>query len=121
MTNKSKYLVVVALLAAIVCFASCKKTKSNACEITSFTVAGERWTVEKTGNPILIFPEKVYSLKSDNVSNLSPVIEISRGAKLNHPLSGKPHDFSDGKTVPFIVTAEDGKTTKTYRATARVQ
>ena len=67
MTKTSKYLVAVALLATIACFFSCKKDKSSACEITSFTVAGERWIVGTTGNPIHIFPEKVYALKSENV------------------------------------------------------
>ena len=122
-------LVLAALIisAATVCFSSCKKrdSKSNACEITSFTVLNEAWNIGSgagtSASPIVISPKAASATKSEQAHALSPVIEISRGATLNHRVSGQSHDFSGGKTVTFIVTAEDGKTTKTYRATGLVQ
>ena len=87
-------------------------------KIISFTVDGEAWNIAKSGNPILISNPAAYP-KGTGVSNLMPVIEISKGASLNHPLSGKSHNFSS--PVSFVVTAEDGKTTKTYSAMAMVE
>ena len=120
-------LAAIIISAATVCFASCKKTdsKSSECNIESFTVLNEAWKIGAgagtSASPIVISPNAASVAKSEQAHNLSPVITISRGAKLNHALSGQSHNFSNGATVTFIVTAEDGKTTKTYRATGLVQ
>lgn len=53
-----------------------------------------------------------------DLANLTPVIEVSKGAKVN-PASGAKQDFSNGKTVEYTVTAEDGKTTKKYTASVQ--
>ena len=110
---KSKFLA-IALLAIVAGFGSCKKTeeKSKACDIESFTVSGDKWQISGlniTGS---------YS-KGANVSSLTPVIVVSKGASWKAS-SNPPHDFSEGKTVSFTVTAEDGKATKTYTAQATV-
>ena len=61
------------------------------------------------------------TLSSDHTLNLTemkPIIEISKGAKINPP-SEAPQDFSPGKTVQYTVTAENG-TTKVYTASVTV-
>ena len=102
---KSKFWA-IALLAMLAGFASCKDEKSKACNIETFTVAGEGWHIN--GLDIT----KTYP-KGTNVSNLSPVIEVSAGAKVV-PASGVARDFSN--PVTYTVTAEDGKTDKSYTA-----
>ena len=107
-----KKVVIFSILALLfVGASSCKKSeKSNACDIESFTVNGEQWNISGlviTKN----FP------KGANVSNLSPSITFSKGATVT-PNSGVAQNFSS--PVTYIVTAEDGKTTKTYTASAIV-
>ena len=105
----------IALLAAFTGSGSCgdrETGKSNACNIVSFTVNGEKWDVgDKTVT-------KMYP-KGTVVNNLSPVINVSPGASVT-PASGAPQDFSDGKTVTYTVTAEDGSTKKSYTVTVTV-
>jgi len=55
--------------------------------------------------------------KGANVSALSPVIVVSNGATIS-PQSGTARNFATAQT--YVVTAEDGKTTKTYTAQAKV-
>ena len=57
--------------------------------------------------------------KGTNVNNLSPVIRVSDKATIS-PASGVTQDFSNDKAVTYTVTAEDGKTSKTYTAKATV-
>jgi len=102
------------LLAMMAGFAACKKDdKSKACDIISFKDGDIVWTVG--ANEIsAIYP------KGANVVNVAPVIEVSEKASVE-PRSGARQDFSSGKEVTYIVTAEDGKTTKRYTAKATVE
>jgi len=93
-------------------FSSCggkENEKSKACEITSFTVNGEGWTV---ANGTIT---KLFSCKGTNVNNLTPTIVIT-GVKVE-PASGIPQNFSS--PVTYVVTAEDGST-KNYTVTVTV-
>jgi hypothetical protein len=104
-----------AILTAVIILASCggkDDGKSNECEIVTFTVDGVEWSIAADGT---ITPPTAYP-KGSNVSSLVPVIDI-RGAKVEPP-SGEAQDFS--RFVDYTVTAEDGKTAKTYRARAVV-
>ena len=129
MTNKSKYLVAVALLAAAVCFASCKKTesKSNVCEIETFTVMGNEWVIGSgagtVASPIQIMPkpEHISAEKSNQAGSLSPEIVLRHPGSTIVPASRTPQDFSNGKVVTYTVTAEDGVTKKTYNVVAQVR
>ena len=104
------------LLALAVTFTACGKKedpkKSNACEMISFKDGSITWDV--SGNSIVgIYP------KGSNVSSISPAIEVSKDATVS-PASGVAQDFSNGKTVKYTVTAQDGKSSKTYTAQAEV-
>ena len=109
-----KYSILVGILVVFfVGLAGCKSDeKSKECEIVSFTVGGVAWTI--SGND-LITPPTAYP-KGANVSNLVPTI-VYKGASINPP-SGAARDFSEN--VTYTVTAEDGKTTKSYTARAIV-
>ena len=106
--------IIFSVLAVIVCFATCKKDeKSKECNIETFTVNSETWSIE--GLNIT----KTYA-KGTSVNNLTPAISVSKGAKWTSLPQGPSYDFSDDKTVTFTVTAEDGKATKRYTAKATV-
>ena len=86
--------------------------KSAECNIITFKDGANSWSV--AGNTITgNYP------KGANVNNISPTIEVSPKATVS-PASGAVQNFSDNKTVDYIVTAEDGKTTKKYTARAIV-
>jgi len=87
--------------------------KRRDCDILSFSVEGVSWTI----NSIVGVITHLYP-KGTNVSNLTPVIEISHGASIS-PASGVAQNFSDSRQVTYVVTAENG-TTKTYIAMAEV-
>lgn len=98
-------------------FSTCKKKdpepeKSKACDIVSFNAGGEDWTI----NGLNITAN--FS-KGTNVGSLTPTIHVSEKASIN-PRSGTPQDFSNEQPVSYVVTAEDGKTTKTYTAKATI-
>ena len=97
-------------------FSSCKKEsgKSKECDIISFKDGDKPWMVGSDRNITAIYS------KGSNVSGIAPTIEVSENATVK-PLSGTPQDFSNGKTVTYTVTAEDGKTTKVYTAQATVE
>jgi hypothetical protein len=107
---------VIAILAIVTVFGGCKKDKapekSKACDIVSFKVGDQTWNISGT-NITYTYP------KGTNVSNLSPTIIVSDKATVN-PKSGVAQDFSNEKLVTYTVTAEDGKTSKTYNARAVV-
>jgi hypothetical protein len=106
------FIIISVLVALFAGFTSCKKEKqSSACDIISFKVGDKPWNVEGT-NIMATYP------KGTNVSNLVPIIEVSEKATVN-PKSGVAQDFSQDKTVSYIVTAESGKS-KTYTAHATV-
>ena len=86
--------------------------KSSACDIITFTTGSDNWQI--SGNSITIsFP------KGTSQGSLTPVITISEKAVVS-PLSGAPQDFFTANGVTYTVTAEDGKTKKTYTAKATV-
>jgi len=108
-------LFIYSLLVVVVTIVSCKGKEpepSKECEILSFSAIGKDWTISGL-NISTIFP------KGTNVNNLTPVISISPKASIE-PASGVAQNFSDGKEVKYTVTAEDGKTKKTYTAKATV-
>ena len=109
-------LFVYSLLVAVIVLASCYKEpdpeKSKECEILSFSAGGKDWTISGL-NITTLFS------KGTNVSNLTPVIRVSDKATVS-PASGVTQDFSNDKAVTYTVTAEDGKTKKTYTAKATV-
>ena len=107
-------------MAIIECVTSCSGGKekdpvpepSPACDIITFKVGDKTWDISGL-NITATYP------KGTIVSNLSPTIVISDKASLA-PKSGVAQDFSNNKAVSYIVTAENGKTTKTYTARATV-
>lgn len=108
----------IALLAVIVGFGACKSKKpgeklSNACLITSFSSGGVQWEINDQAGTI-----KHTFDKGTSLININPTIQTSLGASYVSTPSGPSYDFSDDKTVSFTVTAEDGKTTKKYTASA---
>ena len=110
----NKYFI-YSFLAASIFLSSCKDNEppvSKECEIESFNAGGKDWTISGL-NITTIFP------KGTNVSNLTPVIRVSDKATVS-PASGVTQDFSNEKAVTYTVTAEDGKTKKTYTAKATV-
>ena len=99
----------------IVCVTSCggKGNKdglplSSACEIISFKVGDKAWDISGL-NITATYP------KGTNVNNLLPAIVVSDKASIN-PKSGVAQDFSNNRAVSYTVTAEDGKSSKTYTA-----
>jgi len=109
-----KIIIFITLALVFVAVSSCKKTEKSAeCDIKTFTVDGKKWQIEGlniTGT---------YQ-KGDNVNNLSPIIEVSKGATWVSSPANPPYDFSSDKSVTFTVTAEDGKAKKPYTARAMV-
>jgi hypothetical protein len=101
-------------LAAVIGFGACKdkeKDKSKACDITSFKDGSNNsWNI--SGDNITF----IYC-KTTTVGNINPTIVVSD--KATYTPQGA-QDFSNEKVVEYKVTAEDGKTTKTYKAKATV-
>ncbi len=112
---KKSFLYII-LVAMAIGFTTCgggdDDPASNACDITSFKDGAKDWDI--SGTTIT----GSYA-KGASVNSVSPTIVTSPNATVQ-PESGITQDFSSGKTVTYIVTAEDGKTTKTYTAKAIV-
>lgn len=86
-------------------------TPSVFADIRDFEVP-QKWeytnTINRTTGVV-----NVYVPVGENVSNMSPTIDIDLGATIS-PVSGSAQDFSSGY-VDYIVTAEDETTTKNWR------
>jgi hypothetical protein len=108
-----KYFVIAVFLVAVG-FGGCKKepSKSQACDIETFSAGGQNWQVSGL-NITATFP------KGTNVSNLITDIKVSDKATVS-PASGVAQDFSNDREVKFTVTAENGKAVKVYTAKATV-
>lgn len=89
---------------------------STACNILTFKIPvnGKAYagTISGNGNIMVKVPY------GTSLASLAPVIEISTGATVS-PASAATTDFSAGP-VTYTVTAEDGTTTKVYKATVTV-
>lgn len=84
---------------------------SKECKIISFAIEGIE--VDMTyGNPIIVVPP------GTDVSNLTPVIEISEGATIS-PASGVAQDFSKPEGVKYNITAASKNASATYSITVR--
>jgi hypothetical protein len=113
-----KNFLIIAIAALAVC-SSCEKKedpkadpKSAACDITAFTVNGTAWNINGTSI--------TYTYPAGTPATaLTPAITVSRGATVS-PASGKAQDFFSGTGITYTVTAEDGKTKKTYTAKAAI-
>jgi hypothetical protein len=90
-----------------------KSSKSAACEILLFNVNGEEWNISGTN----ITPPYPPAGTAEII--LTPFIELSPGATVNPP-SNTAQNFFVEQGVTYTVTAEDGKTKKTYIAKATV-
>ena len=105
----------IVLFAIVVGIGACGKKRDTNCDITAFSTnpaPNAPWKIE--GTTI----EATFA-KNTNVSALAPNITVSPKATVV-PASGVAQDFSGGKVVQYTVTAEDGKTKKTYSAKATV-
>lgn len=109
-------LLLAAFIVAVIGLGACgggdDDPKSNACDITSFTDGGKAWQI--TGTTITGSYAKT---EKDKLNSISPTIEVSKDATVS-PATGVTQDFSNGKTVTYIVTAADATTKKTYTAQA---
>jgi hypothetical protein len=104
----------IAAIMLLVTAASCSKddvvSKSNAADITAFTVDGAAWNISGT--------DITYTYPTETTEgHLTPVITLSPGATVT-PASGIAQNFFTAQGVTYTVTAEDGATTKTYTAKA---
>jgi hypothetical protein len=87
--------------------------KSAECDIISFSVNGEAWSISGT-NISKSYP------KETEETTLTPAITLSPGATVNPPASEAQNFFTE-QGVTYAVTAEDGVTIKTYIARATVE
>lgn len=90
-----------------------ERGKSNIAKIVSFKIGTVTARVDDESGKITAEVEKSVSLAS-----IAPKIEVSKDATVN-PASEVPKDFTDSEANPiqYVVTAEDGHTTKTYSVT----
>ncbi|MDR0754764.1 MAG: leucine-rich repeat protein [Prevotellaceae bacterium] len=100
----------------LVTAASCSKddvvSKSNAADITAFTVDGAAWNINGT--------DITYTYPAETQEGqLTPVITLSPGATVT-PASGTAQNFFTAQGVTYTVTAEDGATKKIYTAKADI-
>jgi len=89
-------------------------SKSDACDITEFKVSGVNFEVK--------YPNITHFYKKNGVNQwenqpsglVAPEIKFSDKATIDPPLTAKFDFLKDGEIVQYTVTAEDGKTSKTY-------
>ncbi len=55
-----------------------------------------------------------------DLSSMAPIFKLTEGAMIE-PASGSVHDFSDGKTVTYKVTSQDGQWSRTYVVAFKTQ
>jgi hypothetical protein len=111
-------LLAIAMMAVVVAFSACggSKDKSDACDITKFTVAGKDFTI--TGTNIAGIYEKTGPDAWSAVGS-APTIVFSEKASIS-PLPTVGQDFTVTGGVKYTVTAESGKT-QVYTVTATKQ
>ena len=62
----------------------------------------------------------VFEIKDDaDVSAMAPMFRLTEGATITHE-NGSVHDFSDGKSVVYTVTSQDGSWQRVYNVSFRV-
>jgi hypothetical protein len=103
-----------AIAACLAAISSCIQTEqpSSEADITGFRLpAAEVWEndIDQASGIIYI---KVDGKKWDNFTHAAPQITISENATI-FPPSGAPVDLTD-ITLRYVVTAENGRSTKTY-------
>ncbi len=87
---------------------------SNAAEILSFVLAEQDGPAEINSTNASVNIAVVYGT---NLTSLTPTIVVSPGAQIS-PASGVAQDFSSPRQ--YVVTAQDGVTTKTWTVTVSV-
>ena len=55
-----------------------------------------------------------------DLRSMAPIFKLTEGATIE-PASGSVHDFSDGKTVTYKVTSQDGQWSRTYVVAFKTQ
>lgn len=104
----------LAMIALILLCTACSDEDtplSNECKILSFTIEGAE--VDMTyGSPVIVVPA------GTDVSNLTPMIEISEGATIS-PASGVAQDFSKPEGVSYTVTAASKNISTSYTIQVR--
>lgn len=55
-----------------------------------------------------------------DLTNMAPIFRLTEGATIE-PANGSAHDFSDGKTVTYKVTSQDGQWSRTYVVAFKAQ
>lgn len=61
----------------------------------------------------------IFNIKADaDITNLAPMFRLTEGATIS-PENGSIHDFSNGKSVTYTVTSQDGNWQRTYRVAFR--
>ena len=92
---------------------SITRRKSSVAKIVSFKVGSVNAKIDDENGRISVEVDRSISLNS-----IAPNIQLSKYATVN-PQSGVQRDFSNSIAVPleYIVTAEDGSTTKKYEVT----
>ena len=85
--------------------------KSNKAEITSWQFLSYAAAINGTNISIVLF-------HGTDITNLKAIVKKSAGASIS-PDPSTPQDYTN--PVKFTVTAEDGKTTKTYTVTVKME
>lgn len=55
-----------------------------------------------------------------DLTNMAPIFRLTEGATIE-PANGSAHDFSDGKSVTYKVTSQDGQWSRTYVVAFKAQ
>lgn len=55
-----------------------------------------------------------------DLTNMAPIFRLTEGATIE-PANGSAHDFSDGKTVTYKVTSQDGQWSRSYVVAFKAQ
>lgn len=87
---------------------------NNQAEILSFTIPGQVYSTINSLEASI----QVLMPYGTNITNLTPIIEVSYGATIDPP-SGVPQDFTN--PVYYTVTAQDGITQKVWEAKVIIQ
>lgn len=128
MTKHQYSIPLYAALVALSClFSSCFKEEplNSECDIEQVSVTVENPeefffnVTDATQDVLSDQTNVVFNVRSKaDLTAIAPVFKITAGATIN-PASGTAHDFSDGKTVKYTVTSEDGKWHRDYSLSFR--